>query len=81
MRNSFIIFMLLALLILSACKTSETGRVQWRSVKPYERIFLDDPLMQLGSLPGKSFEEYVQTIREGATTPGSSVSSGGCGCY
>lgn len=81
MRLSFIIFMLLALSFFSACKTSETGRVQWRTLRPYERIFIDDPLMQLGSFPGKSFEEYVQTIREGATTPGSSVSSGGCGCY
>ena len=81
MRLSFIIFLLLAVSLLSSCKSSETGRVHWRTVRPYERIFLDDPLMQLGSLPGKSFEEYVQTIREGATTPGSAVSSGGCGCY
>ena len=80
MRLRFIFFLILAMSFLSSCKTSETGRVMRRTVRPYERIFLDDPLMQLGSFPGKSFEEYVQTIREGATVPGSSVSSGGCGC-
>jgi hypothetical protein len=81
MRLRFIIFIFLAGYLLSSCKTSENGRVHWRTIRPYERIFLDDPLMQLGSTRGKAFEEYVQTIREGATTPGSSVSSGGCGCY
>lgn len=81
MRPRILIFIFLAGSLLGSCKTTETGRVHWRTVRPYERIFLDDPLMRLGSTPGKSFEEYVQTIREGATTPGSSVSSGGCGCY
>ena len=75
-----ILILVLPLFFLFSCKTEEKGRVAWRPVKPYERIFLDDPLMQLGSFPGRSFEEYVQTIREGAIVPGSSVSSGGCGC-
>ena len=81
MRHRLIFLILLAMSFLASCKTPETGRVLWRALRPYERIYLNDPLMQLGSFPGKSFEEYVQTIREGATTPGSSVSSGGCGCY
>ena len=80
MRHRYIFFIIL-ISFLYSCKTEETGRVQWRALRPYERIYLDDPLMQLGSSPGKVFEEYVQTIREGATSPGSPVSSGGCGCY
>ena len=80
MRHRFIILIVL-ISFLSSCKTSETGRVQWRVLKPYERIYLDDPLMQLSSSTGMVFEEYVQTIREGATSPGSPISSGGCGCY
>jgi len=81
MRLRLIILILLAGAFFSSCKTSGTGRVQWRTLRPYERVFIDDPQMQLGSSQARSFEEYVQTIREGATTPGSSVSSGGCGCY
>jgi hypothetical protein len=75
-----VITVLLIMASLYSCKTQEKGSIAWRPVKPYERIFLDDPLMQLGSFPGKAFEEYVQTIREGSVVPGSSVSSGGCGC-
>ncbi len=50
------------------------------SIKPYERIYLNDDEMQLSNSSSKNFESYVQSIREGATPASSSKSSGGCGC-
>ena len=50
------------------------------SLKPYERVYVNDPEMQMGTDSGKNFEGYVHSIREGATTSGSSKGSGGCGC-
>jgi len=50
------------------------------TVKPYQRIFLNDPEMQMGSNAGKAFENYVLNIREGSIVPGSKKASGGCGC-
>ncbi len=58
------------LLLMSGCVT----------VKPYQRVFLNDPEMQLTDTGGKTFENYVQSIREGAITAGGKKSSGGCGC-
>ncbi|MEM8906404.1 MAG: DUF4266 domain-containing protein [Bacteroidota bacterium] len=49
-------------------------------VKPYERIYLNDPEMQMGISSAKGFEQYVQSIREGAIPAGSAKGSGGCGC-
>ena len=68
-RFLFLIF-LTGLFSQSACQT----------VKPYQRIYLNDPEMQLGSNTGKKFEGYVESIREGATEAGGTKSSGGCGC-
>ena len=50
------------------------------SVKPYERQFINDNEMQLGSDPCRGFQQYVQSIREGATPTGTAKASGGCGC-
>jgi Domain of unknown function (DUF4266) len=50
------------------------------SVKPYERVYVNDPEMQMTSDSGKKFTTYVYSIREGATPAGTSKSSGGCGC-
>lgn len=50
------------------------------SVKPYERQYINDPEMQMGIDSGKSFNNYVNSIREGATPTGSTKGSGGCGC-
>jgi hypothetical protein len=51
-----------------------------KSVKPYQRVYLNDPEMQMGSNSGKKFEEYVESIREGDTPAAGTKSSGGCGC-
>ena len=50
------------------------------SVKPYERQYLNDREMQMSSDSGKSFNNYVHSIREGTVPVGSAKGSGGCGC-
>lgn len=50
------------------------------SLKPYERVYIDDPDMQLGLDAGLSFQHYIFSIREGAIPAGTSKASGGCGC-
>ena len=67
----------LAYLVLFICLISQLG---CQTVKPYQRVYLNDPEMQLGSNSGKKFEGYVESIREGATEAAGTKSSGGCGC-
>ena len=50
------------------------------SLKPYEQVYVNDPEMQMGSDAGANYQNYIQSIREGAIPPGSEKSSGGCGC-
>lgn len=56
------------------------GGFSCQTVKPYQRVFINDPEMQMGSNAGKKFEDYVENIREGATQAAGTKSSGGCGC-
>lgn len=51
-----------------------------QSVKPYQRVYLNDAEMKLGQRPSESFERNAMTYREGASGGGSGKSSGGCGC-
>ncbi|MBN2174508.1 MAG: DUF4266 domain-containing protein [Bacteroidales bacterium] len=50
------------------------------TVKPWQRTYLNDPGMQMAGSPGKTFEDYVQSIRTGSVVAGSYKSAGGCGC-
>jgi hypothetical protein len=50
------------------------------TVKPYERVYVDDAAMQMGVSSGEVFEYYVESIREGGISAGSGKSGGGCGC-
>lgn len=50
------------------------------TLKPFERIYVDDVSMGMGATSGESFGYYVQSIREGGVTAGSGKSGGGCGC-
>jgi hypothetical protein len=59
-----------ALGLFMACKT----------VKPYQKIYLNDSEMQFDVSSNKKFEHYVHSIREGAPPVSGSKSSGGCGC-
>ena len=71
MKNSIKLFLVgFALLAVDACTM----------VKPYERVYLDDAVMQMGASSGEAFEYYVESIREGGISAGSGKSGGGCGC-
>jgi hypothetical protein len=50
------------------------------SVKPYQRVYLNDYEMKPGQPGSRKFEESVQAYREGSSGGGSSKTSGGCGC-
>ena len=50
------------------------------SLKPYEQVYINDPEMQMETDASQNFQNYVQSIREGATPVSSPKSSGGCGC-
>jgi len=50
------------------------------SVRPYQRVYLNDYEMKPGQPGSRKFEEQVHAYREGAAGGGSSKSSGGCGC-
>ncbi len=58
------------LLIVSGC----------RSVKPYQRQYLNDHAMQQGSFPIEKAENEATTYREGASGGESGKTGGGCGC-
>ncbi len=64
------LFFALLMILLDSCQT----------LKPYERVYVNDPEMQLSKSPCKNFEGYAESIREGATPAAGSKSSGGCGC-
>lgn len=51
-----------------------------QTVRPYQRVYLNDHQMQQGQRSSEVFEENVQTYREGATGGGGGKASGGCGC-
>ena len=65
-----LLYKLLIVFLLSSCATVES----------YERQFISDPEMQMSHDAGKEFNNYVHSIREGATPSGAGKASGGCGC-
>ena len=68
--NRKLIFLTFVAISFAGCKT----------LKPYEKVYVNDPQMQMGNSAPKNFDNYVHSIREGAIPTGSSKSSGGCGC-
>jgi hypothetical protein len=68
-RNSKI-SLLLIFLLFSGCKT----------VRPWQRNYLNDESMQLGKKPLEKFSSEVHNYREGASGGGKAKASGGCGC-
>jgi hypothetical protein len=69
-RCKVFIFLFFIALITGSCAT----------IKPWERVYLNDPQMQLTNSQGSNFSNYVHSIREGGIPAGSTKSSGGCGC-
>jgi hypothetical protein len=65
---------LLALLLLAAALSA------CRSVKPYQRAYLNDRNMQLGAQTEQKLEQSVHSYREGAVGGRPGKAAGGCGC-
>ena len=70
LRSVMASFCFFGILLLSSCAT----------VPNYERIYLNDSEMQMGQTVASGVENYIHTIREGATPAGGAKTSGGCGC-
>lgn len=70
MKKGLAFYVVLFGAILSSCQT----------VKPYQRVYLNDFEMRPGGNGARGFEQYVFTIREGGSGGGSAKTSGGCGC-
>ncbi|NND88991.1 MAG: DUF4266 domain-containing protein [Flavobacteriaceae bacterium] len=51
-----------------------------KPLKEYEKIYINDPDMQLGNSAPLQFKSYVHSIREGSIEAISKKGSGGCGC-
>lgn len=51
-----------------------------RTVKPWQRAYLNDEAMQMNKRTAEKFSSGAHTNREAATGGGSGKASGGCGC-
>ncbi len=54
--------------------------ISCQSVKPYQRVYLNDYEMRNGKRAIEKPEDNVHSYREGATGGGAGKTSGGCGC-
>ncbi len=70
MKNCFLCFFLLVCMLSVSCQ----------SVKPYEKIYLNDPDMSFSTRKTQQFESNFQTYREGSSGATGGKSGGGCGC-
>jgi len=50
------------------------------TVKPYQRVYLNDNAMSMGKTTLEKFNQNVHTYREGSSGGGRGRTSGGCGC-
>lgn len=67
-----------ACLILASC--ADNGPLDFHRVKPYERGTLAEEAMRLGGDPVDAYiDGHLYSSRE-ASTGGSAVGTGGCGC-
>lgn len=51
-----------------------------RSVKEYQKMYLNDSEMELSSRKAEKFENNFQSYREGASGANGGKTGGGCGC-
>ncbi len=50
------------------------------TVKEYQKVYLNDPDMELSEAHEKKFETAFQVYREGASGANGGKAGGGCGC-
>ncbi len=62
---------LFSLFFMASCATT---------LKPYERVYINDPEMQLSVGADVKFGYYQHSIREGAVEAKGQKGGGGCGC-
>ena len=65
-----ILFIILCLISLSSCVV----------VKEYEKVYLNDPDMELSPRKSDSFESNFHSYREAASGANGGKTGGGCGC-
>lgn len=65
-----LMLVLISLTFFSACTT----------VKPYQKLKLNDAEMELSARKVERFEQNFQLYREGASGANGGKSGGGCGC-
>lgn len=65
-----VLLLLSAILLMCSCAT----------VRPYQRVYLNDEQMKAGKTAIEKFDDNVHTYREGASGGGTGKASGGCGC-
>jgi hypothetical protein len=68
------------LLLLSATFLLTALFYSCQSVKPYQRVYLNDHFMRLSKRQVDQFGEKVHAYREGSSGGGTGKASGGCGC-
>ncbi len=69
-RINYIVLILLIIMSLNSCAT----------VKPYEKMNINDPDMKLADRKSKKFHTACQVYREGASGGNGGKTGGGCGC-
>ena len=70
-RSKYLLFIVvIVLLSVTSCQ----------SVKPYQRMYLEDREMAFGTKTIEGMDLKAQAYREGAAGTGKGKSSGGCGC-
>jgi hypothetical protein len=71
-RNKWIlrVLMICLIILISGCAT----------VKPYQKIFLNDEDMKLSAKKIEKYEQDFESYREGASGANGDKVGGGCGC-
>ncbi|NBA76277.1 DUF4266 domain-containing protein [Emticicia sp. ODNR4P] len=64
-----------ALLLMGGLATSAC-----QTVKPYQKVYINDSDMELSSRKVVKFEQNFQLYREGASGANGGKTGGGCGC-
>jgi hypothetical protein len=63
-------FLIISAVLIISCKT----------VKPYQRVYLNDNAMQIKKNNVDKLSSEMHSYKEGASGGGRGKSSGGCGC-
>jgi hypothetical protein len=69
MKKNFLLVLLMTV-FLCACS----------SVRPYQKMYLNDADMELSARKSQKFEQNFQLYREGGSGANGGKTGGGCGC-